>query len=99
MAFMQPPDTPHPNPCRRDEDGKVYFCNGMTRCLDVQPHRGKGLALIEVVDEEARESRVIGMVYKTSRKDNGLVLNACPWCCHEIWWGQKVSKSPKGGSS
>lgn len=39
MAFMQPPDTPHPNPCRRDEDGKVYFCNGMTRCLDVQPHR------------------------------------------------------------
>lgn len=43
---------------------------------------GKGFKALHTVNtnEPTYEERFLGVAYKTSQKDNGLLLNFCPFC-------------------
>jgi len=41
---------------------------------------GKGFKALHTVKRDSNETRFLGVAYKTSAKDKGLLLNWCPWC-------------------
>ncbi len=61
--------------------------------LDVNA-RAKGLTVIELTNMKAWARRVVGVAYKKSASDAGLMLSYCPWCgCNLItpkWPSRKV---------
>ena len=68
--------------CTRD-----VFCNGMDSMLNPETNAHmKGLTTILVAKLETGESRIIGVAYKKSASDKGLMLNNCPWCAAPILW-------------
>lgn len=54
----------------------------------------KGFSATEVINLETSKTRSIGIKYKTSAKDRGLMLNFCPWCGGDIQYREtKAVKS------
>ncbi len=41
---------------------------------------GKGFKALYTVRRDSNVTRFLGVAYKTSAKDNGLLLNRCPFC-------------------
>lgn len=41
---------------------------------------GKGFHAFHTVKRDSNEARFLGVAYKTSAKDKGLLLNWCPFC-------------------
>jgi hypothetical protein len=66
--------------------GPTTVCPTLAERLDEPNARRKGFSRLEVVDilgflsGSDRKARAIGVVFHTSAKDQGLILNFCPWC-------------------
>lgn len=61
------------------------WCRGMTLALDGVPHNheGKGLSAMYGLPEPAPAGArpcILGLVYRRKARDQGVVLNRCPWC-------------------
>lgn len=56
---------------------------------------GKGLSMPQVCNMNTGKIRYIGIVYKTSAKDPGLLLNICPWCRELIDWTGEPPETPE----
>lgn len=57
------------------------FCTAMDKYLDYNPNaRKKGLVLIQVTSLKTGKERVLGVAFKGDPRDNGVLLNMCPWC-------------------
>lgn len=46
----------------------------------VSGNDGKGLVAFHTANPDTHTDRFLGVAYKTSAKDRGLMLNVCPWC-------------------
>lgn len=55
------------------------WCPGMERCLQSEPNV-KGLSLLTTFNLRTGTIMRSGVVYKTTARDPGVVLNTCPWC-------------------
>jgi hypothetical protein len=79
-----------------DEPAKrKHPCTEKTWCSTLSERfshdRRAGFHVLEVVDVEklgaTMETRVVGVYYKESAKDKGMMLNFCPFCGTKITWG------------
>lgn len=64
------------------------LCIHMQRMVDGN-EQGKGLVAIHCFSAQAQKERLLGVAYKTSAKDKGLLLNVCPWCRGEPGYFQR----------
>lgn len=58
--------------------GPATLCASMSSRL--QDGHVKGLVAVETVNLITGKTRLLGVAYKSSATDKGLLLNACPWC-------------------
>jgi hypothetical protein len=70
-------------------DEAIAKCGSEVMCSPlaerVQPgYHAKGLNCAEVMNMASGKISGFLVMYKTSSKDKGLVLNFCPWCGAEI---------------
>ena len=73
--------------CDPRRTGSSLFCESLSDRLNESNARGKGLSTYETFDMERDVYTMQGVVYKTSQKDKGLMLNHCPWCGESLkWW-------------
>lgn len=50
----------------------------------------KGLTTVVVTTLSTGEDRCIGIAYKLDARDNGMMVNFCPWCGEDIqFWETK----------
>lgn len=56
------------------------FCARLEEKLNPLANHGKGLTLLVVTSFRSGKQRKIGVYYKTSEKDRGLMVTFCPWC-------------------
>ncbi len=73
--------------------GPAGWCRMMAGELEDEPYgrrRKKGLYAVTVFNLKTGASRLIGVTYRTGRKDDRrLMLNQCPWCGANLqWWEQ-----------
>lgn len=69
------------------------WCNTLATRLDRKNNRGKGLAPFVVMNLDTGKERVVGVTYKTSASDSGVLLNFCPWCGQRVTWARERSKT------
>lgn len=62
------------------------FCEIMQDRVESSGTSGKGLKTLTVMNGKTGKMSVDGIFYKTSAKDNGLMLNNCPWCGESLEW-------------
>ena len=69
-------------------------CGGGTRCAMLDDRiegdanaRRKGFVLMVAMHLESGDMRVVGVCYKMSGKDSGLMLNFCPFCGGDLTSG------------
>lgn len=56
------------------------FCERLTERLDYTNSRIKGLSEVVLTNFVTNKTRTAGIVYKTELRDNGMMLNFCPFC-------------------
>lgn len=54
------------------------LCDAMERAVD--NGNGKGLHVVYTVNTEKKQFVMLGIKFKASAKDRGIMLNCCPWC-------------------
>lgn len=81
--------------CKLGDNG--MWCPAMNRALGdtLANHYGRGLTAIVLTNLATGTSRVAGIAYRKSGKDNGLMLNYCPWCGEPIEEGAIGSKAER----
>jgi hypothetical protein len=72
------------------------WCGGMSDALQGVPDNfgGKGLTvrrgwLLKADGTEEDRARVLGVTYNRKAKDDGTVVNFCPWCGERIRFDEK----------
>jgi len=55
---------------------------------------GKGFKALHTVKRDSNVARFLGVVYKTSAKDNGLLLNWCPFCGGQPGYFERTEGMP-----
>lgn len=68
---------------------KTSYCNMISECI--QDHHNKGIVSIDVTDSTNGEIKHIGLAYKKSTKDRGIMLNVCPF------YGEKIQHWENNG--
>lgn len=68
---------------------RVTLCRTMVERLN-EFSRGKGLRHLQYSNMETGKFTRSLVVYATSAKDNGLVLNRCPWCGGQLYRDEEV---------
>lgn len=65
------------------------WCTAMSKFLnDTGAYGSKGLNVLTLVDTQTgRTLPPLGVVYKRSARDAGVMLNVCPWCAKPIRFG------------
>lgn len=53
----------------------------------------KGLSVANTLNLQSGNFRMLGVVYKSSAKDKGLLLNVCPWCRGEPGYFKRSTES------
>jgi len=82
--------------CELKEDGFYSWCNGMNRCLNEEANASiKGLTQINLFNFKTAKESYLGVTYKRSKEDKGLMLNKCPWCGEEILNRSKMKPPEK----
>jgi hypothetical protein len=85
----------NPGKCSR-----LGWCEGMRLALRFVPanFNGKGLTIMTgwlPDDAKGASPRCLGVSYRRSRSDDGLVLNFCPWCGSSLeFHPMAVSREP-----
>lgn len=63
---------------------EITSCSEEKLCKHMESRVGdrgaKGLSVASTLNLETGKVRMLGVVYKTSAKDSGVLLNVCPWC-------------------
>ena len=71
------------------------WCLPMRMSLNDEANaRKKGIATVVLTSVLGMGSRLIGVAYKKTAKDLGVMLNFCPWCGEPILW--EHAKPKKG---
>ena len=55
---------------------------------------GKGFKALHTVKRDSNVTRFLGVAYKTSAKDNGLLLNWCPFCGGQPGYFERTEDMP-----
>jgi len=63
---------------------KKKWCKTLADRLQIKNAHGKGLAPFVLMSMTTGKDTVYGVVYKTDAKDDGVLLNVCPWCAEKI---------------
>lgn len=71
------------------------WCTRLEVSLNPGNARGKGLSSVEVTDFKKSTATVIGVCYKTSVNDAGVMINFCPWCGSKILITNRPKETPK----
>lgn len=67
------------------DDGGMQFCAAMDRYVRPSGEGYKGLFLVETFKHDRKpQARTIGVKMRNGAKDNGVMLNVCPWCLEKI---------------
>jgi hypothetical protein len=78
---------------------RLAWCDGMAMALRGVPEnseaRGMSISRGWIGDEE--RARLIGVTYHVRARDQGLILNFCPWCGVRIRFDE--TPSSKGSDS
>ena len=69
-----------------EEDG---FCKTLRDRTENVGHHGKGIVSVMVMAKNYSELKTVGVMYKESAKDRGLMFNHCPWCGESLRWFDK----------
>lgn len=56
------------------------MCSSLSERVDGVNENRKGFSLMVTTNFETGKNTRIGVVYKTSSKDRGLIINHCPFC-------------------
>lgn len=78
------------------------FCSTMESKLQLDNSQAKGLSALVLFNMKTRTTRTAGVVYKTSARDRGVVLNVCPWCAAPINFlgdGEVIVQPATGGAA
>lgn len=62
------------------------FCKTLCKRVKAPGSGGYGFFEVQVLDLEKRGVKTIGVNYKESAKDRGVMLNNCPYCGEKIDW-------------
>lgn len=62
------------------------FCDILSQRCEIAGHSGKGLVYLATYNIKTEKERVVGVYYKKSSTDRGLMLNYCPFCGEKILW-------------
>jgi hypothetical protein len=74
---------------------KDGWCEAMASRIEPEDNaRRKGLSPVVVTNFRTFETRVVGIAFKSSPADRGLLLNVCPWCKQSILWTQDAAEEP-----
>lgn len=60
-------------------EGEI-LCTALNDRLNDGNARGKGLSGVDLMNLRTMKTSFIGVCYKRSSKDRGLMINFCPWC-------------------
>lgn len=72
------------------------MCKTMLRKV-IHNDNGKGLVAVHTERLSTGEEFFLGVAYKTSARDRGLMLNVCPWCRGEPGtFARAVAKQAEG---
>lgn len=68
--------------------GRARFCRLMENALGntLSNEHVKGFVAIQVTNMKTFQSRVLGIAYRKSARDRGLMINFCPFCGKSILW-------------
>jgi hypothetical protein len=66
--------------------GKDMFCKQMAKRIKPPGEGGYGLFTFVLMDWDKIKERTVGVIYKETARDRGLVLNYCPFCGEKIDW-------------
>ena len=73
----------------------LVWCDAMREALN--PGDGKGLCLLFGIPEGEQSPRKLGVAYRRSARDQGFVLNVCPWCRAKInFWRRNDKEAARG---
>lgn len=77
---------PAPAPGTVRKCSRVGWCAGMRLALADAPenHEGKGLSVSRGWLNEKGPAKLLGVTYHARARDQGIVLNFCPWCATRI---------------
>ena len=71
--------------CTREES-----CPAVTSLVQLSGRWCKGLQHVYFTDLKTEKRRYGGVIYRESAKDEGTLLNFCPWCGEKIqYWKDK----------
>jgi uncharacterized protein (DUF1015 family) len=62
---------------------KTSYCDILSNYI--QDHNNKGIVNLDVTNYINGEIRHLGLAYKKSTKDQGIMLNFCPFCGERIF--------------
>ena len=69
------------------------YCNSLRDRIQESNSRQKGIVPINIITLTSHEITHVGLCYKQSSKDKGLMLNYCPFCGQKIIDTKKWSKT------
>lgn len=73
--------------CEKLERDRAKFCRLMDLYLQDDNAHAKGFSCVVVQNFKTLEYRLLGVAYKNRARDQGVMLNTCPWCSSSlIWW-------------
>ena len=66
------------------------FCETLSARVREAGSNSKGFVAMQTLNLSSKvgspQIKTIGVMYKTSKSDRGLMLNECPWCGEKIDW-------------
>ena len=83
--------------CHFDSRRKLILCTAMQRFARPMFDGYIGVFYVVVTTLSTGKERCIGLKMQNGRKDNGVMLNCCPFCKGNIqgWDKKKVAKNNK----
>lgn len=66
------------------------WCVHMDAALEPEANaRRKGFSTLVVTNTKTGKERVVGIAFKKTANDRGIMLNHCPWCGAAVLWDGK----------
>lgn len=65
------------------------WCDALRERLEMENSNKKGMTPLRLTNTKTWESRTVGVAYRMSAKDRGLLFNFCPYCGSYILTAEK----------
>jgi hypothetical protein len=84
------------HPCSLEQG----FCSSMARRIKFPGEKGYGFFALMVIkrsdlEKTQAQEKLKGVMYKSDKKDNGLMMNFCPFCGSKIDWFRENGTAPE----